>query len=67
MLFVLDGLMMAVYGLVRQRSEIVSAFSAGWTLIIGGGVLSLVSYWIAIWAMSVAPIALVAAVRGRPC
>jgi drug/metabolite transporter (DMT)-like permease len=63
MLFVLDGLMMAVYGLVRQRSEIVSAFSAGWMLIIGGGVLSLVSYWIAIWAMSVAPIALVAAVR----
>ena len=63
MLFILDGLMMVVYGLVRQRSEIVSAFSAGWTLIVGGGVLSLVSYWIAIWAMSVAPIALVAAVR----
>jgi drug/metabolite transporter (DMT)-like permease len=63
MLFILDGVMMAVYGLVRQRSEIVSAFSAGWTLIVGGGVLSLISYWIAIWAMSVAPIALVAAVR----
>lgn len=63
MLFILDGLMMIVYGLVRQRSEIASAFTAGWSLVIGGGVLSLASYWIAIWAMSVAPIALVAAVR----
>ena len=63
MLFILDGLMMIVYGLVRQRSEIASAFAAGWSLVIGGGVLSLASYWIAIWAMSVAPIALVAAVR----
>ena len=28
-----------------------------------GGALSLVAYWIAIWAMTVAPIALVAALR----
>ncbi len=28
-----------------------------------GGVLSLVAYWIVIWAMTVAPIALVAALR----
>lgn len=30
---------------------------------LGGGALSLGSYWIAIWAMTVAPIALVAATR----
>jgi drug/metabolite transporter (DMT)-like permease len=28
-----------------------------------GGVLSLVAYWIVIWAMTVAPIAMVAALR----
>ena len=28
-----------------------------------GGVLSLVAYWIVIWAMTVAPIAIVAALR----
>jgi drug/metabolite transporter (DMT)-like permease len=63
MLFVLDGVMMSVYGLVRQRSEMAPAIRTAWGLAIGGGLLSLLSYWIAIWAMSVAPIALVAAVR----
>jgi len=30
---------------------------------LAGGAMSLASYWIAIWAMTVAPIALVAALR----
>jgi drug/metabolite transporter (DMT)-like permease len=63
LLFVLDGLMMAVYAWVRQRREIAEALGLGWVLVAAGGALSLASYWIAIWAMSVAPIALVAAVR----
>ncbi len=62
-LFVLDGAMMLVYGLIRQRREMVSGMRTGTSLVLVGGVLSLASYWIAIWAMSVAPIALVAAVR----
>lgn len=62
-LFVLDGLMMLVYGAVRQRGDIGSAARVGASVVLIGGVLTLASYWIAIWAMSVAPIALVAAVR----
>jgi drug/metabolite transporter (DMT)-like permease len=62
-LFVLDGIMMLVYGLARQRTEMTGALKSGWLLIAAGGAFSLASYWIAIWAMSVAPIALVAAVR----
>ena len=62
-LFVLDGLMMAVFGLLRQRRAITQALPQGALIVLGGGALSLISYWIAIWAMTVSPIALVAAVR----
>lgn len=61
--FVLDGLMMALWGFRYQRQEISAAWSGGWQLALAGGALSLVSYAIALWAMTVAPIALVAAVR----
>lgn len=62
-LFVLDGLMMAVVGVVRQGAAIREAVGPSWLFMLGGGALSFVSYWVAIWAMSIAPIALVAAVR----
>lgn len=62
-LFALDGVMMAVFGWIRQRSGIRGALPASGWIALGGGALSMVSYWIAIWAMTVAPIALVAAVR----
>lgn len=63
MLFVLDGVMMALYGWLRQRDAMGAALPRTGLLVVGGGLLSLISYWIAIWAMTVAPIALVAAVR----
>ncbi len=63
LLFVLDGVMMAVYGAVRQWSGLASVPIRLLPVALGGGGLSLAAYWIALWAMTVAPIALVAAVR----
>ncbi len=62
-LFVLDGVMMAAYGWARQRQGICAVPANAYAVLLGGGALSLASYWIAIWAMSLAPIPLVAAVR----
>jgi drug/metabolite transporter (DMT)-like permease len=62
-LFLLSGGAMAVYGWLHLGRRLVSAFAAHWQLTIGGAVLSTSAYAIAIWAMTVAPIALVAALR----
>ena len=62
-LFVLDGVMMGTYGLLRFPAELKSGLRTDWKLLLVGGALSAVAYWIAIWAMTVAPIALVAALR----
>lgn len=61
--FLCNGAMMGLVGLVQQRREIVAAMGGGWLIPLGGGVLSFISYWVALWAMTKAPIALVAAVR----
>ncbi len=62
-MFVGDGILMALYAwLVRGRGLFVQArenLGGG----VAAGVLSLGSYWIAIWAFTLAPIALVAALR----
>jgi drug/metabolite transporter (DMT)-like permease len=62
-LFVLDGLVMAAFALVRRGSSMIPAIAGYWKVGLVGGALSLVAYWIAIWAMTVAPIAMVAALR----
>ena len=61
--FLCNGAMMGAIGLGRQRSQIRAALAGGWLIPLGGGVLSFISYWVALWAMTMAPIALVAAVR----
>lgn len=62
-MFVGDGILMALYAwVVRGRGLFVQArenLGGG----VAAGVLSLGSYWIAIWAFTLAPIALVAALR----
>jgi drug/metabolite transporter (DMT)-like permease len=63
MLFLLDGVMMAVFALLRNGKTTVTDMTSHWKAAFVGGTLSLVAYWIAIWAMTVAPIALVAALR----
>jgi drug/metabolite transporter (DMT)-like permease len=62
-LFVLSGGSMAIYGFARVGRRLTADFVANWKLAIGGAALSTAAYGIAIWAMTVAPIALVAALR----
>lgn len=62
-LFALDAVMMLVYGLVRFPAAMIGGLKTEWKLVLGGGALSAAAYWTAIWAMTVAPIALVAALR----
>ena len=63
LLFVLDGSCMAVVALWRRGQSIVTEARIYWKTGLFGGALSVTSYWIAIWAMTVAPIAIVAALR----
>jgi drug/metabolite transporter (DMT)-like permease len=62
-LFLLDGLMMLIFVLLRRGRAVFAEFAGFWQNGLIGGALSLAAYWIAIWAMTVAPIALVAALR----
>jgi drug/metabolite transporter (DMT)-like permease len=62
-LFVGNGIALAAYMVVRRRKEALSALAGHWKTGLAGGALQLISYGIAIWAMTVAPIAVVAAVR----
>jgi drug/metabolite transporter (DMT)-like permease len=62
-LFVGIGPVMAIYALARRGREVVAAMSRHWGIGIAGGALQVGSYGIAIWAMTVAPIAIVAALR----
>ena len=62
-LFVIDAVPLPLYVLwTRGRGVLGLARGLAWPGL-GGGLLALGSYWIAIWAMTVAPIALVAATR----
>lgn len=54
---------MAAYVLVRRGVASFSASGAQWRIGLFGGALQVTSYGIAIWAMTVAPIAIVAALR----
>jgi drug/metabolite transporter (DMT)-like permease len=62
-LFIGIGPVMVIYALVRSGAGIFPAMTAHWKTGLAGGALQLGSYGIAIWAMTVAPIAIVAALR----
>ena len=62
-LFLLSGAAMGVYGIVAVGRRFITEFAAHWKTAVAGAVLSTAAYAIAIWAMTVAPIALVAALR----
>lgn len=62
-LFVGIGPVMVVYALVRGGRAVVPAMGRHWGIGLAGGSLQLGSYAIAIWAMTLAPIAIVAALR----
>lgn len=62
-LFVGDGLMMAIFAFARRGLDVTVDMGRYWKSGLAGGTLSLLAYAIAIWAMTVAPIAIVAALR----
>lgn len=62
-LFVTDGLMMLVFGFWRRGCTLFHNVEKLWRTLLLGGAFSSVSYAIAIWAMTKAPLALVSAVR----
>jgi drug/metabolite transporter (DMT)-like permease len=62
-LFLGIGPVLVIYALARNRHAAVAAMWGHWRIGLAGGTLQLGSYGIAIWAMTVAPIALVAALR----
>lgn len=62
-LFIGNAVVMALYGVARRGARIVADMPSFWITGVVGGALQLGSYGIAIWAMTVAPIAIVAALR----
>jgi drug/metabolite transporter (DMT)-like permease len=62
-LFIGNAVALAGYGVARRGRQALPALAAHWRIGLAGGALQLVSYGIAIWAMTVAPIAIVAALR----
>ncbi|HWE16490.1 MAG TPA: EamA family transporter [Hyphomicrobiaceae bacterium] len=63
-LFLLSGAAMSLYGVICVGPQRLIAHSrANWAFALCGAALSTAAYAIAIWAMTVAPIALVAALR----
>jgi drug/metabolite transporter (DMT)-like permease len=62
-LFVLDGAPIVLFALWRLGPAGLKPMAPFAGPGLAGGAMSLASYWIAIWAMTVAPIALVAALR----
>ncbi len=62
-MFVGDGILMTLYALLLRGRGLFAAARGNVASGTAAGVLSLGSYWIAIWAFTLAPIALVAALR----
>jgi drug/metabolite transporter (DMT)-like permease len=62
-LFFGNGVVMAIYGAWRVGASLAGALRTHWPMALAGAVLSTAAYAIAIWAMTLAPIALVAALR----
>ncbi|MFZ9424966.1 MAG: EamA family transporter [Limnohabitans sp.] len=63
MLFVLDGWPFAVLVFLHRKGQVWSYVRGRWRLALGGALASVGSYAIALWAMTVAPVAMVAALR----
>ncbi|WP_293472921.1 DMT family transporter [Phenylobacterium sp.] len=62
-MFVGDGLCMLTYAVATRGPRAPLAVFSAWRTGLPAGTLSLGSYWIALWAFTLAPVALVAALR----
>ena len=61
--FVANGLVIALYGWLRRGPAVATYFRTTWKRAIIGGSCAVAAYGIALWAMTRAPIALVAVLR----
>jgi drug/metabolite transporter (DMT)-like permease len=62
-IFLLTGLEMLLWTLIRRRRDFFVYLHGHWPWALAGGSGTMVSYMLALWAMTVAPVALVAALR----
>ena len=62
-IFLGNGVIMALYGVARRGPKLFAGMSGIWLKGLAGGGLQFGSYGVALWAMTVAPIAVVAALR----
>ncbi len=61
--FFLDGFPLALFALALRRREALNVVRANWAVGLFGGVVSLIAIWLVIWAMTLAPMAYVSALR----
>ena len=62
-LFVLISIPIIALAMKKQRKNLKSLLASHWKTGIPVGILSAIAYWVILWAMTVAPMALVAAAR----
>lgn len=61
--FALNGLVILLYGVARRGAAVPAYWRANWRRAVFGGSFAVVAYGIALWAMTRAPVALVAVLR----
>ena len=61
--FAVNGVVILVYGLARRGAAVPAYFRSGWKRALLGGCCAVGAYGIALWAMTRAPVALVAVLR----
>jgi len=62
-LFIGNAVVLAAYAVVRLRGKVLGTIAPYWVTGLAAGFLQFASYGIVVWAMTVAPIAIVAALR----
>ncbi|MGH8053033.1 MAG: EamA family transporter [Stenotrophomonas sp.] len=62
-LFLLSGLPLPLWALLTRRRQLQAYFRDNWTRGLIGGIGTTTSYGIALWAMTLAPVAIIAALR----
>jgi drug/metabolite transporter (DMT)-like permease len=60
---IFDGIPITILAFCLRRDQILVQVRASWKLGVLAGIVSLLAYWVVIWAMTLAPLALVSAVR----
>ena len=58
-----NGIPITLLALYLRRGQVLVSLRKSWKVGVLGGIISLLAYWIVIWAMTQAPMALVSAVR----